>query len=176
MSSPIVLKTTGTPFWQQVLNYLRTDTDPASGLVAALGARANDAGTQSGIYSIYPNYETDGPDTNRAVCPTPFLLVEPGGAKAREDGAGRDLLVAIEIHDDPTQGMLRWQGIFERLENRLSVTGWTPSNDGLWRYVGGMAFESESAYLPDERFETNSVQVVFRIQALNWTSLRGRQG
>ncbi len=174
MSAPVILPTTGTPLWLQTLGYLRTDTDPQLGLVAALGARANDAGVYSGLYSIYPNYDTDGPSADRTVCPVPFLIVMPGGAKARPDGAGRDLLVAIEIHDDPTQGILRWQGLFERLERWLA--GWAPTNDGLYRYIGGMEFESESATLPDDRYETESVQVVFKIQGVNRTSLRGRQG
>ncbi len=167
MPSPRVLPAPGTPLFRQLQAYLATDTDPANGLLAALG---------NGASSIYPNFTTDGPATDRTVCPTPFLIVAPGGVRAT-DPSGRDERVVIEVHDDADQGDLRWPGIVARLVQWVCVNEWRPASDGAARYLTGLQFDTESpSGLSDTRYDTLLVQLIFVCRRQDRTSNRGRQG
>jgi hypothetical protein len=163
---PIILSAPGTLFWDQVRDHLIADTDPAVGLVPALGQGAN---------SVYPNYETNGPSSERELCPTPFVLSLYGGSRAT-DRLGRELRLHLEVHDDPNQGDIRWPGLLARLKQVLIIAEWRLANDTLYRYTSGLYFESESPLLPDERYHTNAVRLTVCARAMDRTSGRGYGG
>lgn len=178
MSAPIVLPVNGIPLYRQVLNKLASDTDPASGLVAALGARMPDDGSAaaSGIYSLYPNYTTGGPNAEPDKCPRPFVIGYDGGARA-VDKQGRELRVFLEIHDDPDAGDQRIPGIIARVFTILLTQEWRPTSDSEVRYISGLSFESRSPALPDKRYNTQVVQVsLVCTRAQDRTSSRGYNG
>jgi hypothetical protein len=104
----------GTPLDVQVAAYLAIDTDPTAGLVPALGQRMDDTGARSGGNSLYPNYATDGPAADRAACPTPFVVVSPGGVHA-VDRMTREVRVLVEVHDTEDAGRTRWPGVVRRV-------------------------------------------------------------
>lgn len=167
MPNPIVLPAIGTPLYRQVLAYLATDTDPTQGLLAALG---------QGVNSLYPNYTTDGPSADRSLCPTPFVLVVPGGKRV-VDRTGRDEKIVFEVHDDEDQGEQRYPGIVNRLITLISALQWRPTSDAGHTYVGGLVFDEESPpFLPDQRFGTRQVQLIFSCRVIDKTSQRGYNG
>lgn len=167
MSAPIILPSVGNPLYRQLLTYLATDTDPTQGIIPALGQGAN---------SLYPNFTTDGPSNDRTQCPAPFLIVDSGGVRAK-DRSGRENRIMIEIHDDPDHGDERWPGILARLKQIISINEWRPTNDGVNRYTTGLYFDEESMpNLPDNRYETNVLQVIFTCLSLDRTSGHGQAG
>lgn len=167
MSEPIILPSSGTPLYRQVLAYLATDTDPTTGLIAALG---------QGVNSLYPNFTTDGPSSDRTKCPTPFIIVVPGGMRAK-DKSGREHRIIVEIHDDLDHGDQRWPGILAHLKQLISIQQWRPESDVVNRFTTGLYFDEESPpNLPDQRNETNVVQVIFACMSLDRTSGRGYGG
>lgn len=166
MPTPITLPSSTNPLYQQVLAYLATDTGP-QGLLAALG---------QGALSLYPNYTTSGPSPDRTICPTPFVLVIPGGKRAK-DRQLREERIIVEVHDTADAGAARWPGILERLVSLLIQQGWQPVPSGGTRYVGGFTFVEESPPdLHDERFDTNVIQLIVGITCQDRTSGRGYAG
>ncbi len=170
MSSPNVLRISWTPLDLQVRDRILADTDPAQGVLSALGAGEN---------SVFPSatYTNDGPNPDPALCPRPFIVVYDGGKKAR-DKAGREAQVILEVHDDPDAGRLRWPGIVFRLYRWLSSDQfpWQPASDQMHRYLSGLYFQSESPHLDDERYNTQMTQIILACLTLDRTSNSGRQG
>ncbi len=173
MSQPIILtpptNSAVMTLAQQIAALLASDTDPSQGLVAALGL---------GAKSIYPNYEAStAPSGDRTICPTPFVLVTPAGRRRLDDQLREDRVV-IEIHDDPDHGMLRWPGLLWRVKWLLFHQEFRPVTDGLgtnWR--GGVQFDQESPpELPDERYDTNLIQLFVFAKCQDRTSGRGHAG
>jgi hypothetical protein len=163
---PIVLPHDGQWLRDQVREKLATDTDPALGLVSALGA---------GVDSIFPNFMTDGPSADRAKCPTPFIVVRGGGARAK-DRMLREVRLMLDIHDDEGAGDKHWPGILIRLKDLLVVRQWRPTDDALYRYTGGLQYESESEVLYSDTYNTNAVRLVLVAVASDRTSGRGYGG
>jgi hypothetical protein len=160
----------GTPLDVQVAAYLATDTDPTAGLVPALGQRMDDTGARSGANSLYPNYATDGPAADRAACPTPFVVVAPGGVHA-VDRMTREVRVLVEVHDDADAGRTRWPGIVRRVKWLLTRTNWRPLSDGEYTYIAGLALDDESPPgLHDDRYNTDVTQLIFSVRASDLTS------
>ncbi|HZC05483.1 MAG TPA: hypothetical protein VE338_07560 [Ktedonobacterales bacterium] len=160
----------GTPLDLQVAAYLATDTDPTAGLVPALGQRMDDSGARSGANSIYPNYVTDGPNADRSACPTPFLLVAPGGVHG-VDRMTREVRVLVEVHDTEDAGRTRWPGILRRVKWLLTRNAWRPVSDGEYTYMAGLALDDESPPgIKDERFDTVMTQLIFSVKASDLTS------
>lgn len=161
----------GTPLDAQVAAFLATDTDPTAGLVPALGQRMDDSGARSGVNSIYPNYTTDGPTADRDTCPTPFLLVAPGGVHA-VDKLVREVRIVVEVHDAPDAGRTRWPGIVRRVKSQLTRTTWRPTSDGEYTYsAGGLALDEESPPgIVDTRYDTEVTQLIFSVKASDLTS------
>lgn len=169
----IVLAYDGTPLDVQVAAQLATDTDPSVGLVPALGQRPDDTGARSGVNSIYPNFTTDGPTSDRLFCPTPFILVAPGGARA-VDKMAREVRVIVEVHDDPNYARERWPGLVKRVKQVLTRNGWGPTANSEWFYQAGFAFEDESPPgLHDDRYDTDVIQLVFIVRAQDMSSGAG---
>ncbi len=167
MSTPIVLPVVGTPLYRQALAYLTTDTDPVAGLLAALG---------QGVNSLYPNYLTDGPSADRTICPTPFVIVVPGGKRVI-DRTGREEKIVFEIHDDEDHGEQRYPGIVARIIYLFSGLQWRPASDANHTYMSGLIFDEESPpFLPDQRFDTRQVQLIFSCKLIDKTSQRGYNG
>ena len=165
---PTILTSHGTPLYRQVQNYLQADTDLNFGLVGALG---------NGAASIYPNFTSDGPNKDRTICPTPFLLVVDGGIR-KVDAGSREFKVIIEVHDDPDHGDIRWPGLLERVKDWLiNQNLFRPVNDVWGRYSGGVYFDEQSPpWLPDERFDTNMVQLIVAARGMDRTSNKGYNG
>lgn len=170
-SAPLItLAYDGTPLDVQVAAQLAQDSDPTVGLVPALGQRPDDTGARSGAHSVYPNFTTDGPSGERDLCPTPFLIVAPGGVRAI-DKLLREVRVVVEVHDDEDMGRQRWPGIVKRVKQVVTRFGWLPTPDSEWFYQGGLAFEDESPPgLHDERYNTSVVQLIFTVRAQDVTS------
>lgn len=167
MAAPVILANSTNPLYQQVLAYLATDTDPTQGLLAALGQGAD---------SLYPNLTTSGPDKDRTICPTPFILVAPGGKRAKDRQLREERLI-VEIHDDADHGAERWPGLFERLIYLLVQEAWPPTMSGGTRYIGGLYYTEESPPdLPDTRFDTNVIQLLLGVTCQDRTSGRGYAG
>lgn len=173
-SAPLIeLPAPGTPLDLQVALQLAADTDPTQGLVPALGQRPDDSGARSGVNSIYPNYSTDGPDKDRGLCPTPFIVVEPGAVRALDKNL-REVHVIVEVHEDPDMGRIRWPGILKRVKQVLVRGGWAPASDADYSYHAGLYFDEESPPgLFDTRYETSVVQCVFAVRAQDTTSGAG---
>ena len=164
---PVILPATTTPLYRQIIARIAQDTDPPQGILAALG---------NGASSIYPNYDTDGPSPDRTACPTPFLLVASLGKK-KLDLLNREEQIAIEVHDDPDQGVLRWPGLLLRLKQFLLVKEWRPTNDDLATFRGGLYYDSESPpEFPDQRYNTTMTQLILCCQFSDVTSGRGQRG
>ncbi len=164
MTTPITLAVIGTPLYRQILAVLATDTDPSQGLLVALG---------QGVNSLYPNYTTNGPSPDRTLCPTPFVIVTPGGKRATNK-AGRDIRIIVEVHDDEDHGETRTPGVVARITYLLSQSGWRPANDVQTTYMSGLIFEEESPpFLPDQRYMTRTTQIILVCQAIDRTSHRG---
>ena len=160
----------GTPLDAQVAAFLATDTDPTLGLVPALGQRMDDSGARSGVNSIYPNYATDGPAAARDTCPTPFVIVAPGGVHA-VDKLVREVRVIVEVHDSPDAGRTRWPGIVRRVKSQLTRTTWKPAPDGEYTYIAGLALDEESPPgIVDTRYDTEVTQLIFSVKASDVTS------
>lgn len=169
----IVLAYDGTPLDVQVAAQLATDTDPTLGLVPALGQRPDDTGARSGVNSIYPNFTTDGPTSDRQFCPTPFVLVAPGGARA-VDKMAREVRVIVEVHDDPNYARERWPGLVKRVKQVLTRNSWVPVANSEWFYQGGFSFEDESPPgLHDDRYDTDVIQLIFIVRAQDTSSGAG---
>lgn len=168
MPNPIILPVNppAYPLYRQIIQRLAGDTDPQQGIVPALGNGAN---------AIYPNFDTDGPSTDRGICPTPFLIVASMGRTTMRDGPNREERIAIEIHDDPDQGMQRWPGLYLRVIQWLSVKEFRPTPDALAKYRSGMYYISESPpeWL-DERYQTNMIQIILGCLLTDSASMHGR--
>jgi len=166
----ITLAVDGTPLDLQVAAYLASDTDPTAGLVPALGQRMDDNGARSGANSIYPNYLTDGPTSDRESCPTPFVVVAPGGVRG-VDKMTREARVIVEIHDTGDAGRTRWPGIVRRLKWLLTRNSWFPLSNGEYSYISGLALDDESPPgLHDDRYNTDVTQIIFSVKASDVTS------
>lgn len=176
---PNVLRVNYTDLYLQVRDFLLTDTDPTYGLVSALGG---------GTASIYPraDFGDDGPTPDAAQTLTPFIVLYDGGARAMDE-AGREMEVAIEVHDDLDHGIQRYPGLVLRLGLWLlggrdaggtKLPGFTPASDDMTRYTSRLYFKARSAALPDERYAggTRATQLILCARAMDRSSLRGYQG
>lgn len=172
MADPTILPYDGTPLDLQVATQLAQDAT----LIAALGQRLGDNGVASGANSVYPNYTTDGPSDDRRTCPTPFLVVLPGGTRAI-DRVQREVRVAIEVHDDHGAGRQRWPGILRQVKTLLLRSGWRPLSDSDTSYQSGLYFDDESPPgLEDNDWHTIMVQLVCACRASDMTSGAGING
>ncbi len=167
MPNPITLIVPGTPLYRQVIAWLSTDTDPLQGLVAALG---------NGVNSMFPNYTTSGPSPDPTLCPRPFLIVAPGGKRAKNEGM-REETIVFEVHDDEDHGEARYPGIVGRLEYLMQTQNWRPTDDQWHRYLTGLYFEEASPpFLPDPRYGTRMQQIICKCDLRDTTSFRGYPG
>lgn len=179
-ATPRVLTVTGTPLWRQVWARLGQDTDPNAGLLVALAQRPDDLGVYSAVNSIYPNFATDGPNRDRAICPTPFIIVYAPPTKA-SDNQGREYRVVVSIHDDRDHGEQRLPGLARRVKQWLiggqGLRTWKPTDDQLARYYTGLKFEEETPEpLPDDTYGTLEYQAQFACRGTDFTGGYGAQG
>ncbi len=165
MPTPIVLPAANADLYEQVADALTGDTDPTYGLLAALGS--------GGATSIFPNFDTPGPSADRTACPVPFVFCLDGGTRAL-DKMRREYRLHIEVHDELDYGQERIKGIIERILFALVTEEWRPTDQPPYvTYASGPQLESKSPLLPDERYNTNMVQVTLVVIGRDRTSNHG---